>query len=275
MSPVIVLPFPAIDPVALDISGFQIRWYALAYIAGIILSWIYIVRLLKAESLWGANVPVSRTHIDDLVVWVTVGIILGGRLGYVVFYNSSYFLAHPMEILALWQGGMTFHGGLIGVIIAVILFARIKSVRLLTLGDLIATAAPIGLFFGRIANFINGELYGRITDVPWAMVFPHGGPNSRHPSQIYESIGEGIILFVFMHIMIYRFGALQRPGMITGLFMIGYGIARSSIEFFRMPDAHIGYLSGGLTMGIVLSVPMIPIGLAFIWLSLKNQRITI
>jgi len=275
VSPVIVLPFPAIDPVALDISGFQIRWYALAYIAGIILSWIYIVRLLKAESLWGANVPVSRTHIDDLVVWVTVGIILGGRLGYVVFYNSSYFLAHPMEILALWQGGMTFHGGLIGVIIAVILFARIKSVRLLTLGDLIATAAPIGLFFGRIANFINGELYGRITDVPWAMVFPHGGPNSRHPSQIYESIGEGIILFVFMHIMIYRFGALQRPGMITGLFMIGYGIARSSIEFFRMPDAHIGYLSGGLTMGIVLSVPMIPIGLAFIWLSLKNQRITI
>jgi phosphatidylglycerol:prolipoprotein diacylglycerol transferase len=275
VSPVIVLPFPAIDPVALDISGFQIRWYALAYIAGIILSWIYIVRLLKAESLWGANVPVSRTHIDDLVVWITVGIILGGRLGYVFFYNSSYFLAHPMEILALWQGGMAFHGGLIGVIIAVILFARIKSVRLLTLGDLIATAAPIGLFFGRIANFINGELYGRITDVPWAMVFPHGGPNSRHPSQIYESIGEGIILFVFMHIMIYRFGALQRPGMITGLFMIGYGIARSSIEFFRMPDAHIGYLSGGLTMGIVLSVPMIPIGLAFIWLSLKNQRITI
>ena len=204
-------------------------------------------------------------------MWVALGIIVGGRLGYVAFYNASYYLAHPLEIAFLWQGGMAFHGGLAGVIVAVIVFTRVKQVPLLSLGDLVAAATPIGLFFGRLANFVNGELFGRVSDVPWAMVFPGGGPEPRHPSQLYEAALEGLVLFVILRIATHRFSALTHPGLTTGLFIACYGIFRIIAELFRMPDAHIGFLSGGLTMGIALSAPMIPIGLIFVWIGLRSQ----
>ena len=266
------MPFPAIGPVALDIGGFEIRWYALAYIAGIFLGWYYILRLVRSTRIWGGDAPVGRQSVDDLLLWIVFGIILGGRLGYVAFYNASYYLAHPMEIAALWQGGMAFHGGLAGVIVAVILFSRLKKVPLLTIGDLVACATPIGLLFGRLANFINGELFGRVSDAPWAIVFPHGGPEPRHPSQLYEAFLEGLVLFAILRLATHRFGALTHPGLVSGLFITCYGVFRIVVEFFRMPDAHIGFLQSGLTMGIALSAPMIPIGLVFMWIGVRSKK---
>jgi phosphatidylglycerol:prolipoprotein diacylglycerol transferase len=266
------LPFPAIGPVALDIGGFEIRWYALAYIGGILLGWFYVLRLLARDRLWGGEAPVSRQTIDDLLVWAALGIILGGRLGYVLFYNSAYYLDHPLEIAALWRGGMAFHGGLAGVVIAVIGFARARRAPLLTLGDLMAAATPFGLLFGRLANFVNGELYGRPSAAPWGIVFPGGGPEPRHPSQLYEALLEGVVLFAILRIATHRFGALGRPGFVFGLFVLFYGTFRIIAEMFRMPDPQIGFLPGGLTMGIALSAPMIPIGLVFIWISRRAKQ---
>ena len=270
MSPLFALPFPAIGPVALDIGGFEIRWYALAYIAGIFLGWFYARRLAASERLWGGPVPVDRQTLDDFLVWIALGIIVGGRLGYVLFYNPAYFLAHPLEVAALWQGGMAFHGGLAGVIVAVIAFARVRRAPLLTLGDLVAAATPFGLFFGRLANFVNGELYGRPSEVAWAMVFPAGGPEPRHPSQLYEALLEGVVLFAVLRLATHRYKALRRPGLVIGLFITLYGTFRIVAELFRMPDAHIGFLSGGITMGMSLSLPMIPLGLAFVWAALRR-----
>jgi phosphatidylglycerol:prolipoprotein diacylglycerol transferase len=203
------------------------------------------------------------TDYDDFVLWVTLGIILGGRLGYVLFYNPAYFAAHPIEIVQLWNGGMSFHGGFLGCVMAVVLFARHRGIPILSLGDVTCAVAPIGLFLGRIANFINGELWGRPSDVPWAMVFPGAGPMPRHPSQLYEAALEGLVLFGVLALLM-RAGALRRPGTITGAFALGYGIARAFCELFREPDAQLGFLWGGLTMGMLLSLPLMLVGIALI-----------
>jgi phosphatidylglycerol:prolipoprotein diacylglycerol transferase len=267
--PLFVLPFPAIDPILISIGPFAIRWYALAYIFGILLGWLYARMLIRSEPLWGGPAPMTLADFDDFVLWVTFGIILGGRIGYVLFYNPAHFAAHPLEIFQLWQGGMSFHGGFAGCVAAVMLFAKLRGIPILSLGDLTCAAAPIGLLLGRIANFINGELWGRPTDVSWAMVFPGGGPLPRHPSQLYEAALEGLALFVLLALLI-RAGALKRPGLILGAFALGYGIARSFCEFFREPDAQLGFLWGGMTMGMLLSIPLMIAGVVLIWMALKR-----
>jgi phosphatidylglycerol---prolipoprotein diacylglyceryl transferase len=263
--PYLILPFPEFDPVLVHIGPFAIRWYALSYIAGILLGWVYAKAILRSQRAWGGPAPISPEQFDDFVLWVTLGIILGGRIGYVLFYNFPHFLAHPLEIVELWKGGMSFHGGFLGCVLAVVLFARRRKIPILSLGDITCLVAPIGLFFGRLANFINGELWGRMSDVPWAMVFPGGGPVPRHPSQLYEAALEGLALFVVLALFV-RFGALKRPGLILGAFALFYGLARSLSEFFREPDAQLGFLWGGLTMGMLLSLPMILGGVLIIWL---------
>ena len=254
------LPFPTIDPVLIAIGPFAIRWYALAYIAGIVLAWRLVLWLIdRGNGAW------SRKDADDFVVWATVGIILGGRLGYVLFYKPEYYLFHPHEILFIWQGGMSFHGGLLGVLTAIGLFARRVGVPFVVVGDIVAAATPIGLFFGRIANFVNAELFGRpAPEVPWAMVFPRGGPVPRHPSQLYEAAMEGALLFVILLLIARRPEIRERPGQVGGAFLVGYGVFRTLAELFREPDAQIGFLSFGFTMGQLLSLPMIVAGLALI-----------
>ena len=263
----LALPFPAIDPVLIQIGPFAIRWYALAYIASLLLGWRYV--------RWLSGLPprvMTREQVDDLLVWITLGVILGGRLGYVLFYKPGYYLYHPLEALALWHGGMSFHGGLIGVLLAGCLFARKHNLHPLRVGDLVATATPIGLFFGRLANFINGELFGRPSDVSWAMVFPHGGPLPRHPSQLYEAALEGLLLFVVLFALAQSPAIRARPGMLGGIFLAGYGLARITAELFREPDAHLGFLLGAVTMGQVLSVPMILLG-AFLILRARPLQV--
>jgi phosphatidylglycerol:prolipoprotein diacylglycerol transferase len=267
--PLLVIPFPAFDPVLVHLGPFAIRWYALAYIVGILLGWVYARALVRAESLWGGKPPLTVLDFDDFVVWVTLGIILGGRLGYVLFYNPSHFAAHPLEILQLWNGGMSFHGGFTGCVLAVVLFAKNRGVPILSLGDVTCAVGTIGVFLGRIANFINGELWGRPTDVPWAMVFPNGGPLPRHPSQLYEAGLEGLVLFAVLFMLI-RMGALKRPGLIIGSFAVVYAIARSICEFFREPDAQLGFLWGGATMGQLLSIPLFLAGVGFIVYAFKH-----
>jgi len=261
--PVSVIPFPAFDPVLVHIGPFAIRWYALAYIFGILLGWVYARAIIRSETLWGGKAPFTVVDFDDFLLWVTLGIILGGRTGYVLFYNLPYFAAHPLEIVELWHGGMSFHGGFTGCVLAVVLFAKSRGISILSLGDVTCAVGPIGLFLGRIANFINGELWGRPTDVAWAMVFPGGGPLPRHPSQLYEAALEGLVLLAVLAVLM-RFGALKRPGMIIGCFAVGYAIARTICEFFREPDVQLGFLWGGITMGQLLSIPLFLAGLCFI-----------
>jgi phosphatidylglycerol:prolipoprotein diacylglycerol transferase len=269
--PFLVLPFPAIDPVLVSVGPFAIRWYALAYIVGIILGWVYARSIIRTSKYWGGTAPLSVNDYDDFIVWVTLGIILGGRTGYVVFYNFEHFIARPQEIFEVWKGGMSFHGGFVGCVLAVVLFARYRGIPILSLGDITCAAGPIGLFLGRLANFINGELWGRPADVPWAMVFPGAGPLPRHPSQIYEAALEGLLLFCVLAIAI-RAGALRRPGLIIGLFAIFYALFRSFGEAFREPDAQLGFLWGGMTMGMLLSVPLLIAGAAFALAALCKPR---
>jgi phosphatidylglycerol---prolipoprotein diacylglyceryl transferase len=264
-----VIPFPAINPVLISIGPFSVRWYALAYIVGIIVGWFYARAIISSERLWGGPAPFTVIDFDDFVIWITLGIILGGRIGYVLFYNLPHFAQNPIEILQLWNGGMSFHGGVLGCIVAIVLFAIRRGIPVLSLGDVTAAVAPIGLFLGRIANFINGELWGRPTDVPWAMVFPHGGPIPRHPSQLYEATLEGIVLFIVLALLV-RFGALKRPGVVTGVFAIGYGVARITSEFFRQPDVQLGFLWGGLTMGMLLCIPLILAGIAVLIVAFRR-----
>jgi phosphatidylglycerol:prolipoprotein diacylglycerol transferase len=259
------IPFPAIDPIALELGPLVIRWYSLAYIAGILLGWRYMLRLTDRTD--GA---ISREHIDDFIVWATLGIVLGGRLGYVLFYRPDYYFANLLEIPAMWKGGMSFHGGMLGVFATILLFTRRRGIRFLCFADLVCASAPIGLFFGRIANFINGELFGRVTDVPWAMVFPRGGPVPRHPSQLYESTLEGLVLFIVIAVLIYRYDALKKPGLIIGVFLAGYGIARIVVEFVRQPDAGIGFFYGVATMGQLLSAPLLLVGLWAIYRAIRR-----
>jgi phosphatidylglycerol---prolipoprotein diacylglyceryl transferase len=265
-----IIPYPAINPILIAIGPFAVRWYALAYIVGIITGWFYARAIIVSERLWGGPAPFAVLDFDDFVIWITLGIILGGRTGYVLFYNFPYFAAHPLEIPQLWNGGMSFHGGLIGCTVAVVLFALHRRIPVFSLADVTAAVAPIGLFLGRIANFINGELWGRPTDVPWAMVFPNGGPIPRHPSQLYEAALEGVVLFIALGLLV-RAGALKRPGVVTGCFALGYGVARITCEFFREPDVQLGFLWGGLTMGMLLCIPLMLAGAAVLAVAFARQ----
>ena len=268
--PILALPFPMIDPVAVAIGPIAIRWYALAYVAGLLGGWFYARRLAAREALWRPLRAPTATDVDDLIVWVAFGVVLGGRLGYVLFYNLRAFLAEPLEIFAVWHGGMSFHGGFLGAILALVLFARSRNLNPLTMLDLAAVVTPIGLFFGRIANFVNGELWGRpAPDFPYAFVFPNGGPIPRHPSQLYEAFAEGLVLFIVMAIAARRFG-FHRPGLLGGIFVTGYAVARIACEFFREPDPQLGFLFGGATMGQLLSLPMALVGLVVIVLAWRG-----
>ncbi len=267
-----ILTYPKINPVLISIGPFSVRWYALAYIAGILAGWYYARIIIASKRLWGGPAPFTVTDFDDFIIWITLGIILGGRIGYVLFYNLGYFAANPLEIFALWTGGMSFHGGVIGCIVVTGLFALRRGIPVLSLGDVTLAVAPIGLFLGRLANFINGELWGRPTDVSWAMVFPSGGPLPRHPSQLYEATLEGLLLLVVLGVMV-RFGALKRPGVVTGTFAVAYGIVRIFCEFFREPDPQLGFLWGGLTMGMLLSIPLILAGLLVLCIAFIRQPI--
>lgn len=260
------MPYPHLDPVLLQIGPFSLHWYAIAYIAGLVLGWRYILRMIDTPRLWQGNkAPMTKLHIDDVLLWAALGVILGGRLGYVLIYKPGYYLEHPLEIFAVWHGGMSFHGGAFGVLIALLLFAWKHRLNALSLLDVVNAAAPIGLFFGRLANYNNGELWGRVTDAPWGMIFP-GQTEPRHPSQLYEAALEGLLLYIVLRILIYRFDALKRPGTILGCFLLGYGLARTFVEaFFRQPDEQLGFLIGGLTMGALLSIPMALAGALIVW----------
>ncbi len=260
------IPFPDIDPVLIHLGPFAIRWYALAYIAGLVLGWRYILKMIDTPRLWNGAPPVTKLQIDDALLWAALGVILGGRIGYVLVYDSAAYMANPLEIFKVWHGGMSFHGGAAGVLVALAIFARRQKISTLSLFDLASAAAPIGSFFGRIANFINSELWGRPTDMPWGVIFPNGGPIARHPSQIYQACLEGLLLFFILRVLTHHFDALKRPGTIWGAFIAGYGFMRVVAEYFREPDPQLGYLYGGwLTMGMVLSIPMILVGLLIVW----------
>jgi phosphatidylglycerol:prolipoprotein diacylglycerol transferase len=290
----LALPFPEIGPDIFSIEvgsfTFALRWYAVAYIAGILLGWWLCRRAVLTPRLWGAaGPPLAPARLEDLATWIVLGVVLGGRLGFVLFYQPGYYLANPAEILMIWQGGMSFHGGMLGVAVALILFHLRHRVPLLPLADLLALATPIGLFLGRLANFVNGELWGRPTDLPWAVIFPGAaaqdcagvaGLCARHPSQLYEALLEGALLGTVLLWLAWRRGAFQRPGLLTGVFLMGYGTARALVEFVRQPDAQfagpgnpLGYAlqlgQAGLTMGQILSMPMIAAG---VWLALRAVR---
>ncbi|MEO0499680.1 MAG: prolipoprotein diacylglyceryl transferase [Pseudomonadota bacterium] len=260
-----VIDYPNIDPIwftiPLPVDGFDIpiRWYSLAYIAGIVVAWWYLMKLIRRPGS-----PMAKRHADDFVTWVTVGIILGGRLGSVLFYTPERYFGPEgsvLNVLKLWEGGMSFHGGMLGVGLATVLYAWKEKLNFLRVWDYIACTIPFGLFFGRLANFINGELWGRPTDVPWAMVFPTGGPTPRHPSQLYEAFLEGPVLFAILWFLFWRTDARYDPGKLAGTFLMGYGAFRFAVEFVRTPDANLGFLALGLTMGQWLSLPMIILGL--------------
>jgi len=289
-----VIPFPNIDPVLIHIYGpIAIRWYALSYIAGLLLGWAYVLRLLRRTALWAGppfmgKPPITAEEFGDLFVWITLGVIVGGRLGFVILYGMLYcgfagdaapacaglpgaYFTDPVKIIAAWEGGMSFHGGLTGVILALYLFCRSHKLDLAAVGDLIAAATPIGLFFGRIANFINGELWGKVTDVPWAMVFPNALPpgEPRHPSQLYEAAMEGLLLFVILRILIVRLQVHRRPGLVTAWFLTGYGAFRFIAEFFRDSESKI---MGWFSMGQALSLPMWVAAAFFFWWALREPK---
>ncbi len=263
---VLALTFPQFDPIALQIGPLAVRWYGLAYMAGLLLGWVYVRRLVSAEPLWmPARPPMSADRVDDMIIWVTLGVVFGGRLGYVLFYNPAFYAANPAEIIAFWHGGMSFHGGLLGTLLALYLFSRRYRIPILSTLDVASAAAPIGLFFGRIANFVNGELWGRVSDVPWAMVFPGAGDLPRHPSQLYEAALEGLVLFLVLRYLTHSRFMLRRPGFVAGSFALGYGLARIFVEFFRQYDVGVGLMIGPFTPGMIYSVPLVIAGGLLMW----------
>lgn len=266
-----MIEFPNIDPVAFSIGPFAVHWYALAYIAGLVFAIWYAKRLVSTPAVWADRKPTATpAQVDDLFIWITLGVILGGRLGYVLFYNPAHFFANPLDIFRMWEGGMSFHGGFLGVVVALLVYGRRHGMTLDRLLDLGAAATPVGLGLGRLANFINGELYGRAGDVPWAMIFPNDPQQiPRHPSQLYEAALEGLVLFLVIRIATHRFQALAHPGRASGLFALGYGLSRIVVEFFREPDVQLGYFLGFITMGMILSLPLVAIG---IWLLLRSRH---
>lgn len=260
----LTIPFPEIDPVALRLGPIAVKWYGLAYMAGLLLGWLYVKHLLRQARLWpNDTAPFTSDRADDLLLFMTVGVLVGGRLGNVLFYEPAYYFNNPLEIPAVWKGGMAFHGGLIGSIVAIVLFARRVGADAWSVLDICAAATPIGLFFGRLANFINGELWGRASDMPWAMAFPEAGPLPRHPSQLYEAALEGLVLFALLWWLAHARLALRRPGVVAGTFLAGYAVARSVCELFREPD----FLLGPLSAGMLYSLPMLAAGIWMIWWS--------
>lgn len=291
-----MIPFPNISPEIFTINlgglSLSLRWYALAYLAGLLLGWRILIRMMKKPAIWGDRAPMEPRQVDDLLTWVILGVILGGRLGFVLFYEPGFYLANPLEILKVWEGGMSFHGGFAGVIVATWAYCRSQGIPPLRLADAMAVVAPIGIFFGRVANFINAELWGRPTDAPWGVIFPGEaaqncsgveGLCARHPSQLYEAGLEGLLLGLILWALV-RAGGLRRPGLSFGIFLAGYGLARMFVELFRVADAQfitpdnpLGHVIGGpvigLTMGQVLSLPMVLIGLFFVLRALRGPRI--
>ena len=263
-----MLNFPNINPVIIPLGPLAVSWYSLAYVVGILLGWFYILKLISIDT----STNISKKNIDDFVTWVIIGIIIGGRLGYVLFYDPIKYFSNPIDILKTYKGGMSFHGGIIGYAVASAWFAQRNKISFLGIADLSATAAPIPLFLGRIANFINAELYGRVTDVPWAFIFPGSDYLPRHPSQLYEAALEGFVLFCIMCVAALNFNALSRAGLLSGLFLIFYSIFRIIIEFFREPDIQIGLLAETFTMGQLLCLPMLIIGIFLIFYSKKNAH---
>ena len=267
------IPFPDIDPVAVQIGPIAIKWYGLAYLSGLLLGWLYIRRLLSQTQLWADDrPPFLPQKVDDLLIYMVAGVLIGGRLGFVLFYEPSYYLENPLDIFAVWKGGMAFHGGLFGSGVAIWIFSRRNGINPWSTSDLCTATVPIGIFFGRIANFINGELFGRPTDVPWGMVFPEARlhypdvePTARHPSQLYEAMLEGLLLFIVLRILTHYYGALKRPGLVSGTFLVGYALARSTAELFREPHFAHSLNIEPLTVGIAYSIPMLLLGLFVIY----------
>jgi phosphatidylglycerol:prolipoprotein diacylglycerol transferase len=272
--PLAALSFPQIDPVILQLGPLAIHWYGLAYVVGILFAWWYAKRLAADTRLWPDGiVPMKPEDLDDFLVWAAVGVVLGGRVGYILFYDFARYLANPLDIFALWQGGMSFHGGFSGTVLAIILFARKRGISVLTMLDVIAAGVPVGLGLVRLTNFINSELWGKATTVPWAFVFPNGGPDPRHPSQLYEAALEGLALWLVLRILTHGSGKLKSPGFVGGAFVAGYGASRIFVEFFREADQQLGYLFGGwLTMGMLLSLPMVLVGVAAMLLARPSAK---
>ena len=290
------LHLPDINPVIFQLGPLAVRWYALAYVAGIVLGWLYAGRMLRRTELWpNDRAPVTAEQLDDLILWLTGGVILGGRIGYILAYDASIIWNHPLDVFKIWEGGMSFHGGFTGVLIASVIWCRLNKMSFassLSLGDLLASAAPLGLFFGRLANFVNGELWGRPTHLPWGMVFcnkyvekQYGGQCpanvdaltgsyhdiARHPSQLYEALGEGIILFGLLWFLGQRLYKLKKPGLVMGVFVAGYGIIRILLESVRNPDEQmLPFFKNVLTMGTLLSIPMVIAGAWLIWRALNT-----
>jgi len=263
---ILSVPFPNIDPIIFSVGPIAVRWYALSYIAGLLIGIKYIAIFVSKSPY-----ALEKRNVDDLLVWVTIGVILGGRIGYAAFYNLGIYLSNPIQILKIWEGGMSFHGGLVGVVCATMLFCRQRKLSFWGVSDAVACAAPIGLFFGRIANFINGELFGRVSDLPWAVIFPNGGQAPRHPSQLYEAFFEGLLLFAILFFFSKNDDVRHKSGFLSGIFLIGYGIARGFIEFFREPDQQIGFLFGVYTMGQLLSAPLIIFGIYLVFFRQKSK----
>ncbi|MGL4395485.1 MAG: prolipoprotein diacylglyceryl transferase, partial [Hyphomicrobium sp.] len=258
--------FPAIDPIAISFGPFAIKWYGLAYMAGLVLGWLYVKRLIADTRLWAdGKPPLTEPATDDLLLWITIAIIAGGRLGQVLLYDPAYYAAYPEDILKIWKGGMSFHGALIGSGVAIVLFARHFKVSARSVMDLCSAAVPFGLFFGRIANFINSEHWGRESDFAYAVVFPNGGPLPRHASQLYEAALEGLVMFIILRVVTHTLFGLKRPGLVAGVFLAWYAIARTICEFFREPEAAHALNIGPLTAGQMYSLPMLLLGLYLIW----------
>jgi phosphatidylglycerol:prolipoprotein diacylglycerol transferase len=261
------MPFPDIDPVALAIGPLSIKWYGISYVVGILLGWLYARKIVSTPRLWRNNTsPITVTDIDDFVFWAAIGIVLGGRIGYILFYDFPAVAANPLRALEIWNGGMSFHGGITGTAVAMILFARRRGFSVWSLFDVVAATCVIGLLLGRLANFINGELWGKVTDLPWGVIFPGQEPFARHPSQLYEAGLEGIVTGLILAALIFFAGALRKPGFVAGAFVSLYALSRMAVEFVREPDPQLGYLLGGwLTMGMLLSIPMLLLGLWAMW----------
>ena len=269
--PLAALPFPDIDPIIFQIGPVAVHWYGAAYVVGILFGWWYAKRLIVNSRLWaGGSLTMKPEDIDDLLLWAAIGIVAGGRIGYILFYDLGRYLSNPLDIFALWQGGMSFHGGFLGTTLAMVIFARSRGINPWSLFDVIAAGTPVALGLVRVANFINSELWGKLSNLPWAIEFPNGGPFTRHPSQLYEALLEGVVLFLVLRFLTHRMLKLTAPGFIAGAFVTGYGAARIFVEFFREPDPQLGYLLGNwLTMGMVLSVPMI---LAGVWAMVTARK---
>lgn len=260
------IDFPNISPIAFTIGALTIRWYALAYLFGILFAW-----WLTKLNIKKYNLSITSAQLDDLVFYTTLGILLGGRLGYILFYGSAYFFYHPIEIFAVWHGGMSFHGGILGVILGLYFFSIKQKIPFLKVTDIVALYVPIGIFLGRIANFINGELWGRVTDVPWAVKFPNGGYLPRHPSQIYEAFSEGILMLFILNFLWRKAFIREHSGIISACFLIVYAVSRMCMEFFREPDQQIGFLFRNVTLGQLLSIPFLLLGLFILHRSIHKK----